>query len=134
MEGFDLKEEKRRIFLVDGLTDVEPYTPKKRLNRKKILEILSKQEEEINLVLDLGPKAIAQYKKYHPLKVSIFYTNPYQATAILKAFVHADKPEELAEMTNWLLFLGEDFKVREAPPEILERLQERAGWLKERLK
>ena len=40
--------------------------------------------EAINLVLELGPTAIAQFKKYHPLKISISYTNPYQSTAILK--------------------------------------------------
>jgi predicted DNA-binding transcriptional regulator YafY len=125
IEGFDLNDEKRRIFPVDNLTNVEPYPAKKRLSRKKILEKLSKQEEDINLVLELGPKAIAQFKKYHPLKVSISYTNPYQTTAILKAFVNVNKPEELTEITNWLLFLGGDIKVKEVPEEVLEGLQER---------
>ena len=72
IEGFDLKEEKRRIFPVDNLTNVKPYPTKKRVTKKKILEKLSKQEEVINLVLELGPKAIAQFKKYHPLKVFNF--------------------------------------------------------------
>lgn len=125
IEGFDLKEEKRRIFLVDNLIHVEPYPTKKRESKKKILEKLSKQEEVINLILELGPKAIAQFRKYHPLKVSISYTNPYQTTAILKTFVHVDHSEELNELTNWLLFLGGDIKVREAPEEILQALQER---------
>ena len=125
IEGFDLKEEKRRIFPVDNLTNVKPYPTKKRLSKKKILEKLSKQEEVINLVLELGPKAIAQFKKYHPLKFSISYTNPYQATAILKTFINVNNPEELTEITNWLLFLGEDIKFREVPEEVLEGLQER---------
>ncbi|MBA9088201.1 putative DNA-binding transcriptional regulator YafY [Fontibacillus solani] len=133
MEGFDLKEEKKKIFPVDGLTDVKPYPQKKRLSQKKILEKLNKQQEEINFVLELGPTAIAQYKKYHPLKASISYTNPYQATAILKNFVNVKKPEELIEMTNWLLFLGEDIKIKEAPKEVLEGLQKRVGCLKEKL-
>ena len=125
IEGFDLKEEKRRIFPVDKLTNVEPYPTKKRVSKKKILEKLSKQEEVINLVIELGPKAIAQFKKYHPLKFSISYTNPYQATAILKTFINVNIPEELTEITNWLLFLGEDIKFREVPEEVLESLQER---------
>lgn len=125
IEGFDLKEEKRQIFHVDNLTDVTPYLTKKRISKKKILENLSKQEEVINLVLELGPKAIAQFKKYHPLKVSLSYTNPYQATAILKTFINVNNPEELNEMTSWLLFLGGDIKVREVPKEVLEGLQER---------
>ncbi|MED3551787.1 helix-turn-helix transcriptional regulator [Cytobacillus praedii] len=125
IEGFDLKDEKRRIFTVDNLIDAKPYPTKKRISKKKMLEKLSKQEEVINLVLELGPKAIAQFKKYHPLKVSISYTNPYQTTAILKTFINVNHSEELTEITNWLLFLGGDIKVREMPEEILEVLQGR---------
>jgi predicted DNA-binding transcriptional regulator YafY len=129
IEGFDLKEEKRRIFPVDLLTNVKPYPSKERLSKKRILEKLSKQEEVINFVLELGPKAIAQYKKYHPLKVSISYTNPYQTTAILKTFINVNKPEELTEITNWMLFLGGDIKVREVPEEVLEDIHERLSLL-----
>jgi len=125
IEGFDLQEEKKQLFSVDHLTDVKPYEAKKRLSDQKILEKLSKQGGVINLVLELGPKAIAQYKKYHPLKVSISYTNPYLATAVLKTFINVNKSEELTEITNWLLFLGEDIKVKEVPKEVLEGLQER---------
>lgn len=125
IEGFDLEEGKRRIVPVDNLTDVKPYPEKKRLSKKKILEQLSKQEEIINLVLDLGPKAIAQFKKYHPLKVSISYTNPYQTTATLKTYINVLHAEELNEMTNWLLFLGRDIKIREIPNEVVSGLKER---------
>ncbi|MGE7826805.1 helix-turn-helix transcriptional regulator [Paenibacillus sp. NPDC093718] len=124
IEGFDLEEGKRRIIPVDNLTDVKPYPEKKRISKKKILEQLSKQEEIINLVLDLGPKAIAQFKKYHPLKVSISYTNPYQTTATLKTFIDVLHLEELTEMTNWLLFLGGDIKIREIPDEVVSGLKE----------
>jgi len=129
IEGFDLEEEKRRIIPVDNLADVQPYSEKKRISKKKIAEQLSKQEEAINLVLELGPKAIAQFKKYHPLSISISYTNPYQTTAILKTFIRVDHPDELAEITNWLLFLGRDIKIREIPKEVVEGLQERVGIL-----
>ncbi|MGP4080810.1 helix-turn-helix transcriptional regulator [Pseudalkalibacillus sp. R45] len=125
IEGFDLKEETKQIFPVDHLIDVEPYLTKKRSSKKKIVEKLSKQEQVVNLALEFGPKAIAQFKKYHPIKVSISYTNPYQTTAILKTFVNVNRPEEMSEMTNWLLFLGGDIKVREMPEEIFERIQER---------
>ncbi|AIQ68994.1 helix-turn-helix transcriptional regulator [Paenibacillus graminis] len=125
IEGFDLQEEKKQIYPVDHLTNVIPHPAKKRLSKKKILEKLSKQEEEINLILELGPDAIAQFKKYHPLNISISYTNPYQTTAILKTFINVNKPKEAAEITNWLLFLGGDIKVRQMPEEVLEGLQER---------
>lgn len=125
MEVLDLQEEKKRMFSVDQLTQVELYSPKKRMSRKKILELLGKQEEEMNLVLELGPYAIAQYKKYHPLKAFISYTNPYQTTAMLKMFVQVNEPEELSETIHWLLFLGEDLKFRKVPKEVLEGLHKR---------
>ncbi|AZJ21449.1 transcriptional regulator [Bacillus wiedmannii] len=125
IEGFDLKEEKKLMFPVDDLINIEPYTPKKVLNKKKILEKLSKKDKAINLVLELGPNAIAQYKKYHPFKVSISYTNPYQSTAILKTFIAVNNSDEMAEMTNWLFFLGKDITIREMPEAVLEVLQER---------
>ncbi|WP_010096130.1 helix-turn-helix transcriptional regulator [Ornithinibacillus scapharcae] len=125
IEGFDVKDEKRRIVPVDNLTNVEPSPVKKRLNKKKVLEKMSKQEEMVNLVLELGPKAIAQFKKYHPLKASISYTNPYQTTAVLKTFIDVNHLEELNELSNWLLFLGEDIKVKEIPEEVLDVLQKR---------
>ncbi|HDX9621537.1 TPA: HTH domain-containing protein [Bacillus anthracis] len=124
IEGFNLKEEKKRMFPVDHLIHIEPYTTKKKLNKKKILEKLSKKDEAINLVLELGPKAIAQFKKYHPFKISISYTNPYQSTAILKTFIDVHNSDEVTEMTNWLLFLGKDITIKEMPNEILEALQE----------
>lgn len=127
IEGFDLEEEKRRIIPVDNLIHVEPYPAKKRVSKKKILENLSKWEEVSNLVLEIGPKAIAQFKKYHPLNVSISYTNPYQTTATLKTFIDVHHSEELTEITNWLLFLGGDIKVKEIPEEFLEGIQERLG-------
>lgn len=129
IEGFDLEEEKRRIIPVDNLTDVKPYPEKKRISKKKIVEQLSKQKEAINLVLELGPKAIAQFKKYHPLNISISYTNPYQTIAVLKTFINVHHAEELAEITNWLLFLGGDIKVRGVPKEVLEGLKERVDVL-----
>lgn len=125
IEGFDLKEEKKLLFPVDDLINIEPYTTKKRLNKKKILEKLSKKDKIINLVLELGPKAIAQFKKYHPFKVSISYTNPYQSTAILKTFINVNNSDEVTEITNWLLFLGHDITIREMPKEVLNDLQKR---------
>ena len=125
IEGFDLKEEKKLMFPVDALINIEPYTTNKRLNKKKILEKLSKKAEAINLVLELGPTAIAQFKKYHPLKISISYTNPYQSTAILKTFINVNNPDEVTEIINWLLFLGKDIKIKEIPDEVLADLQKR---------
>ncbi len=125
IEGFDLQEEKKLIFPVDHLMDVESYQMKKGLSKVKIEELLSKQKESINLVLELGPTAIAQFKKYHPLKASLSYTSPHHSTAILKTFINVKNPVELTEMASWLLFLGGEIKVREMPEEVVKVIQER---------
>lgn len=78
-----------------------------------------------NLVLELGPRAIAQYRKYHPFRVALAYTNPYQTTAILKMDIEVNRPEEVKEVTNWLLFLGNDLKMKEVPEEVRAELQAR---------
>lgn len=127
IEGFDLEEEKKKIFSVDNLIDVKPYLVKKSLSRKKILAKLSGQEESINLIIELGPKAIAQFKKYHPLTITISFTNPYQTTAILRTFVNVNHPDELNEIINWLLFLGEDIRFQEIPERLREALQARVN-------
>lgn len=125
MDSFDIKDEKRRILSVDHLVDVDVYPVAKSLSKKKVLEKLNKQEEEANLIIELGPTAITQFKKYHPVKLTISYTNPYQTTAVLRTFIHVDHLEEVSEIQNWLLFLGEDIKVKEMPKVILEGLKER---------
>lgn len=126
IEGFDLKVEKKKVFQVDHLIEVKPYQPKKRLSKKQMLEKLS-TNDEINLIIELGPKAIAQFKKYHPLKLTISFTNPYQATAILKTYLKVEQSEELFEMTNWLLFLGDDITIKKMPKEFKEIIQRRLG-------
>ncbi|GIN63263.1 DeoR family transcriptional regulator [Robertmurraya siralis] len=129
IDGFDLEKEKKRVFPVDNLTEVTLLPGKKRMSKKAIFDKIKRGDASTNLVLEFGPEAIMQFKKYHPLKVSISYTNPYQTTALLKTYVNVNHSEELAEMVNWLLFLGSDLKIKEAPEEIIQRMQERLSLL-----
>jgi hypothetical protein len=125
IEGFDLKEEVKQLFPVDKLINVESLSSLKRVSDQKINEKLLKQDETFNVVLELGPRAIAQYKKYHPIKGSLSYTNPYQATAILRTHIDIQSDDALQVMTNWLLFLGEDIKFREVPDAVKEGIKKR---------
>lgn len=127
IEGFNLDEEKKQIFSVDHLTDVLPYPNRKRKSEQEILDKLKKQEEVINLVIELGPGAISQFKKYHPKNVSLSYTNPYHSTGVLKTFIDVTKREEVKEMANWIMFLGEDISIKAVPEEVLDVLQGRSG-------
>lgn len=134
MECIDLQQEKKRTFPVDSLLEVMPYSPKKRFTRKKMLESLNKHAGELNVIVELGPQAIAQYKKYHPFNASISYTNPYQTTALLKMTIDVNLDEELNDIIHWLLFLGEDIQVRAAPEEVIEGMLARARCMHLRLK
>ncbi|QDP41957.1 helix-turn-helix transcriptional regulator [Radiobacillus deserti] len=125
IDGFHIEEEKKQIIPVDHLTDVHPYSVKDSVRKKKILVKKSIQEKTTNLVLELGPKAINQYKKYHPVKLSLSYTNPYQTTALIETFIDVHDSEGRIEMINWLLFLGEDMRIREAPSEVIEGIRKR---------
>ncbi|MBM7609766.1 putative DNA-binding transcriptional regulator YafY [Lysinibacillus composti] len=124
IEGFDVKEEELRIFPVSHLVDIKADQGNK-MSGREILGKLRRRDKVNNLVLELGPKAIAQFKKYHPLKVSLSYTNPYQTTAILKTLIDVNNSEEVTEIANWILFLGGDLTVRELPKEVLEVLNDR---------
>ncbi|WP_130859446.1 helix-turn-helix transcriptional regulator [Gracilibacillus phocaeensis] len=125
IEGFHLEEEKIQLIPVDHLIDVKTYAVQKRMSEKQLLEKKKQQQEVDNLVLELGPKAIVQFKKYHPLTVSLSYTNPYQTTAILQTFVDLNHKEALQEMINWLLFLGEDVEIKQMPEQMFTGIQER---------
>lgn len=125
IETFDLNIEQHKVFPVDYLTDVKLYPSEKRTNKKEILKKLSRLEERHNLIIELGQTAIAQYKKYHPLKFSLAYTHPYQAEAVMKTFINIHDEEELDETINWLLFLGKDIKLLKVPEEIIKSLKMR---------
>ena len=125
IEGFDLNNEERRIIAVDSLTNVTAYSRKTRISREKIIEKLNRQKEASNLVVELGQKAIAQFKKYHPLQMSIAYIDPFQTRAILKTFLPVNHAKKIDEMVNWLLFLGDDIQIIEMPKEISTEIQER---------
>ncbi|WP_430786912.1 helix-turn-helix transcriptional regulator [Virgibacillus flavescens] len=125
LKSYNVMEEKEQIISVEHLTNVEPYSPKNRLSEQEITDKLDKQKDPTNIVLELGPKAIAQFKKYHPLNASIYFMNPHHSTAVLRIFVDVHQPEKLAEICNWLLFLGDNIKVREMPEKVLECMQAR---------
>ena len=99
IEGIDLQTATKQIFAVDQLLDVASYQGK-RWSARKLAE-KSRRTDANNLIVELGAEAIAQFKKYHPFKLTLTYTNPYQTTALLRTFVDPQKTEELKAIANW---------------------------------
>ncbi|OJG89866.1 hypothetical protein RV16_GL002048 [Enterococcus saccharolyticus] len=118
LEGIDLATATKRILAVSQLVAVGKYSGAQRWHQKQ------RVHEPINLVVTLGPKAIAQFKKYHPFKLTLAYTDPYQMQALLRTFVDEQNQEALLEMVHWFLFLGNEATLQEAPPAFIHALTE----------
>ena len=107
---------------------VKIYPAKKPTNKKEVLNKIKQKKNAYNLVITLGQPAIDQFKKYHPSKFSLSYTDPHQAWALLRGFINVNNQTELKETVNWLLFLGEDIKFLKVPKEVNEQLNKRLNF------
>lgn len=125
LDGIDLDTKEKRIFPVDELQDVAVCPSENRLSTKKIQELAAKTTKTPNLIIELGMKAILQFKKYSPYKISLFYLDAFQTKAILKIVVDVKKQGELIEIANWVLFLGEDIQLKKVPQELVAIIQNR---------
>lgn len=123
VEGIDLQKGSKRVLAVDSLTDIQTYDGK-TWGKRKIHEYCN-QSKEVNVVVELGPKAVAQFKKYHPFKQTLAYTSPYQLTARLETVVDVNQGSEVEEMINWLLFLGKEVQFRQLPPILAKGVKQR---------
>ena len=128
IEAFDLISENLKILPVDFLIDVKIYPAKKPTNKKEVLNKIKQKKNAYNLVITLGQPAIDQFKKYHPSKFSLSYTDPHQAWALLRGFINVNNQTELKETVNLLLFLGEDIKFLKVPKEVNEQLNKRLNF------
>ncbi|MCD5002925.1 HTH domain-containing protein [Enterococcus saccharolyticus] len=119
IEGIIIETREKHVFAVEELIDIAVFEGKHPKNIAK-----NYVAAPINLILTLEAKAIAQFKKYHPFRLTLAYLNPFQTKARLETVV-GTKPEEVSEMVNWLLFLGEDLHIERMPDEIREELIQR---------
>jgi len=120
-EGIDLNEEEKHILPVDDLIDIHLYQGTTWTNNK--IKKINRRNRENNLIINLGPQAISQFRKYHPFKLTLAFTNPLQTTARLETFVDDSQTEVVGEIVNWLLFLGKDVKLMQVPETIMIELK-----------
>lgn len=123
IETFDLKHYMTRHFTVNDLENIDLYREENVPSEKEINKFLQNNEPIDNLELKLGPKALLQYKKYHPYNVKLFYTNPFQLQALCKLHIDVKNVEEIETISHWLLFLGKDIEVIQMPAEIKSYLK-----------
>lgn len=124
LDGWDLANDSKGKISVDDIEDVGIYHTKKRMSRKKIQELTTVGETP-NLMIELGMRAILQFKKYSPYGLTLSYLDPFQTKAILKTHIDVNKQDNLVEMANWLLFLGAEMRIKQLPKELLETIRSR---------
>lgn len=122
IDAFDFSGSIDRTFPVAHLEDVEIYEEKNTTRLKQVMTASAQKETAFNVIVDLGPKAISQYKKYHPFKVKMAYTHPFQLSGICKFNVDISNTDEIETTANWLHFLGSDLKTVKIPEEIENQL------------
>ena len=119
IEASELQTKTVRMIRVAALTDVTVHSPSLPITEKELDSFRQQHRDAYNVVLKLGPKAIIQYRKYHPFHVPISYTDPFQRTGVCKINVDLTNEEEVENIRNWIRFLGEDRIIVEAPIEIV---------------
>lgn len=123
IDAFDIEEQKTKTIAVAELEDSEVYEEINIIGRKQMISSSLQSEKPFNVILKLGPKAIAQYKKYHPFNIKIAYTSPFQLSGICRLSVELNNKEELEETQSWIHFLGKDVTLLSAPKEIVTLFQ-----------
>lgn len=118
VECFDLNIFQKRIFAISQLEDVSVYDALNAPSEMQIIKILNDDEPTHNVELVLGPKAMNQFRKYHPIKAKIFYTNPFQLSGICRFNIDTSSTEDIEEAVHWLLFLGNDIEIQKMPKEV----------------
>jgi len=118
VECVDLNIFQKRIFLISQLEDVSVYDALNVPSEMEIIKILNDDERTHNVELVLGPKAMNQFRKYHPIKAKIFYTNPFQLSGICRFYIDTSSTEDIEEAVHWLLFLGNDIEIQKMPKEV----------------
>ena len=121
VDAFDTDSLEIRTIPVAQLQDIEIHKEIKTPARRQIIQALAETEMTFNVRLKLGPKAIAQYKKYHPFKVRMAYTSPFQSSGICRFHVDLSNEDEIETAVYWIHFLGRDL-IRLVVPEEIENL------------
>lgn len=125
IDGYDLLSNKSITIDTRYLVKIEQITDKKTLSKLRTMMAKTQIKNNPNIELILGPDAIMQFRKYHPFKLMLSYTDPFQSTAKLSFFVETNSDEDLNDTANWILFLGNDMKIQTIPLKLREVLNKR---------
>ncbi|MFT8837621.1 helix-turn-helix transcriptional regulator [Liquorilactobacillus satsumensis] len=104
LDCLDLKQPQRLIIAVAAIKAAVPLQPSEQVKTTTLAALFSKTALNPNLILRLDARAIAQYKKFHPLPYKLTYVDPFQARAQISEHVAPEGDKEL--LINWILFLG----------------------------
>lgn len=122
LEYIDLATYQIKTDTVRNIQQVKRLKNESIYQTKKVLE-QARQNKQQNTILKLGPKAIAQYKKYHPFGFKLSYLDPYQMLGEVHCFIAVEDENALEETVNWIRFLGKELTIIQAPDRLQQALK-----------
>lgn len=113
-----LDEHTRVQLAIDDLVTVAAADVDEAWVSKHVNQWVANAERQPNLVVDLGPQAIQQFRKYHPFDMVVTYTDPFQLQGRIQRHLAADT--DWQSLANWLLFLGPELRIETIPQPLQE--------------
>jgi len=113
---FDLEKRQTRVINLTQFSTVEPDAL--QLSPVQLQQQIATARQLPNIDLQLGPHAIQQFKRLHRPNRVLHYLDPFEQSASYQDYVSVDQVEELNDMVDWLLFLGQDVTVVQAPQQL----------------
>lgn len=110
---FDLTQQQSHVW---SLTSIHAVAINEApLDMTVVEQQLTAAQPQLNLVLQLGPHAVQQFKRLHRPNRLLQYLDPFQQTARFQDYVAVDDASVLAQTADWLLFLDPDVQPIQVP-------------------
>lgn len=131
IEALDLDSHKVIMIHLSQVKAVEIVSTVAQMSETALSAQIKAAKPSPNIVLNLPVGGIRQFKKYHPVNFTIRYLDPFQTSAVVQGYLQPDIHEsEQEDVISWLMFLGKDVRVQEAPAWIGQKLMERSMAIK----
>lgn len=124
IEGVNQLDYQVTSFMIDNIQDVTNFEPQKWLSYSQVISLI-KEAPEPNIIIKLQLPSILQFKKYSPHKLTLHYLDPFQTQAVIRTYLEINTYDEIENLVNWILFLGESITIEKLPSKVEMMLEER---------
>lgn len=123
LAAFDYTRTAKRNFRVDRI-EQPAIAWQRQIPTSPALRQLERDTTPVpNLRLQLTGDAVTRFKRMHAPQFVLEYFDPFQQLARFETFVNLSNPQEVAFMSDWLLFLGDEVTPLEVPALIRQTIK-----------